>query len=745
MKKRKKYIKETISLVWPYILITIIMLVLFAYGIFSYHRVIAREAAQTASDRVNTLSDEVYTRVTAYRKACDVLAVSSAVLALPQTYGSDANTVQVAINTLKQELSNVVSIASFPYSDVAVYYPKEELIVSIKGVYQGRAKNIERLEAQSKGEVLRKALLEMSPDNGWKICYNDGKAWLIRQLADRGNTAYIIMEFELSQLVPIAEKEGLVIIGDSDTPLYASDQSIEETAVRSIREQVRNFHRFGYKGEEHIAYRCIFSILQTEIMIAVSIDEIIASTSSFVKLPLLLGAICAVCLAIIYRMMYERVILPYRYLAEMTWVDSDTDTSQDVFTLARSNLLSLKSQKEAAEEEKKLLIHLGVGDLLQQVRTIPEDPGLSTANRCLSLAGILPGQRYMVFAAFHMDPQGQALEETQDVRAEITSLSALEEVLQELLFVGRVGVVSTLERYYVVVATCQESDTEEKLNGITNRLLDFYSEHYRTTMAATKPLIGDGPENLRKLIRKTMNDVNYLYFWQKNRIENEPAEEAEGLISFFKAMRNLVNRLDNQDYPGAKAMFGQIMEDNLPRTTQGFQITKYRIYGMIEMLVAAISEQTALGEDTLKKLDYEKRLYETDTLLSFRRTTEQIFMELIDIRQQCDSSEGIQKKIENIKAYIDSHFTENGLTATSVAEYFNLSSSYVSREFKRIVGCNMLEYIQRLRVEQVKKLLADYSVKDAAQKAGFWDSQGLVRVFKKYEGITPGEYKKMLQ
>ena len=113
MKKRKKYIKETISLVWPYILITIIMLVLFAYGIFSYHRVIAREAAQTASDRVNTLSDEVYTRVTAYRKACDVLAVSSAVLALPQTYGSDANTVQVAINTLKQELSNVVSIASF--------------------------------------------------------------------------------------------------------------------------------------------------------------------------------------------------------------------------------------------------------------------------------------------------------------------------------------------------------------------------------------------------------------------------------------------------------------------------------------------------------------------------------------------------------------------------------------------------------------------------------------------------------
>lgn len=155
-------------------------------------------------------------------------------------------------------------------------------------------------------------------------------------------------------------------------------------------------------------------------------------------------------------------------------------------------------------------------------------------------------------------------------------------------------------------------------------------------MAATKPLIGDGPENLRKLIRKTMNDVNYLYFWQKNRIENEPAEEAEGLISFFKAMRNLVNRLDNQDYPGAKAMFGQIMEDNLPRTTQGFQITKYRIYGMIEMLVAAISERTSLGEDTLKKLDYEKRLYETDTLLSFRRTTEQIFMELIDIRQQCD-------------------------------------------------------------------------------------------------------------
>ena len=359
-----------------------------------------------------------------------------------------------------------------------------------------------------------------------------------------------------------------------------------------------------------------------------------------------------------------------------------------------------------------------------------KDAGLPIAARCLPLAGILPGQRYVVLAFFQME-KSSSYPPLPDEKTLIYILN------------GRMGIVTTLGRYSVILATCQDGDTEESLQIIADRIKTCYSEH--SPVAVTLPLIGAGLEDLHAVIRHTMNDADYLYFWQKDQVGDDENAKTEALISFFKAMRNLVNRLDNQDYSGAKTIFDQIMEANLPRTAQDFQITKYRIYGMIEMLVAAISEGSSLGEDQISKLNFETKLYESETLQEFRRTVEQVFLTLIDIRQQCDSSnDGAAQKIEVIKAYVDEHFTDNNLTGTFVAERFNLSSSYLSREFKRSVGCNMLEYIQKLRVEQAKKLLSDYSVKEAAQMSGFWDTQGLVRVFKKYEGITPGEFKQSL-
>ena len=210
-------------------------------------------------------------------------------------------------------------------------------------------------------------------------------------------------------------------------------------------------------------------------------------------------------------------------------------------------------------------------------------------------------------------------------------------------------------------------------------------------------------------------------------------------------MRNLINRLDNQDYAGAQQAFSRIIEKNLPRSAEDFQITKSRIYGMMEMLITAISEQEDCREQDLWNLDYERRLSGIDNLHVFYETAQKIFSELIEFRQRCDAAESGAQRIENIKAYIDDHYTENSLTVTSIADHFQLSGPYLSREFKRMAGCNLLEYIQKLRIEQVKRLLADHSVKDAALQTGFCDSQALVRVFKKYEGITPGEYKKSLQ
>jgi AraC-like DNA-binding protein len=54
-----------------------------------------------------------------------------------------------------------------------------------------------------------------------------------------------------------------------------------------------------------------------------------------------------------------------------------------------------------------------------------------------------------------------------------------------------------------------------------------------------------------------------------------------------------------------------------------------------------------------------------------------------------------------------------------------------------------LEYLQLKRIEESKKLLrqTNESIKEISQKVGFTYEVSFIRVFKKFEGVTPGIFR----
>ena len=54
------------------------------------------------------------------------------------------------------------------------------------------------------------------------------------------------------------------------------------------------------------------------------------------------------------------------------------------------------------------------------------------------------------------------------------------------------------------------------------------------------------------------------------------------------------------------------------------------------------------------------------------------------------------------------------------------------------------DYINKIRVESAKKLLleSDENLADIARQIGYQTDNSFIRVFKRYEGVTPGQYKK---
>lgn len=84
------------------------------------------------------------------------------------------------------------------------------------------------------------------------------------------------------------------------------------------------------------------------------------------------------------------------------------------------------------------------------------------------------------------------------------------------------------------------------------------------------------------------------------------------------------------------------------------------------------------------------------------------------------------------------------LTLESVAAVAGLSPNYFSHLFRETVGVTFREHLNRIRVEESKRLLlgTDYSLTDIAVAMGFTDQSYFCKVFKKITGVTPGTFRK---
>ncbi len=101
-----------------------------------------------------------------------------------------------------------------------------------------------------------------------------------------------------------------------------------------------------------------------------------------------------------------------------------------------------------------------------------------------------------------------------------------------------------------------------------------------------------------------------------------------------------------------------------------------------------------------------------------------------------------ESRDDDIVKYVNENYTDPDLCLKSIAAKFNLSMPYVSRLFKKQTGSGLSDYIHLLRLDMAKKLLVkDKTLNEIADYCGYTNALTLIRAFKRYEGVTPTEYK----
>ncbi|MEL1245902.1 AraC family transcriptional regulator [Flavobacterium sp. DGU11] len=94
-----------------------------------------------------------------------------------------------------------------------------------------------------------------------------------------------------------------------------------------------------------------------------------------------------------------------------------------------------------------------------------------------------------------------------------------------------------------------------------------------------------------------------------------------------------------------------------------------------------------------------------------------------------------------ITQYIRANITKN-INLKDLSERACMSTTSFYRYFKRELGMSPIEYILNEKIKQAKQLLKNpgIQINEVCFMAGFDDCNYFIRLFKKYEGITPKQY-----
>ncbi len=109
------------------------------------------------------------------------------------------------------------------------------------------------------------------------------------------------------------------------------------------------------------------------------------------------------------------------------------------------------------------------------------------------------------------------------------------------------------------------------------------------------------------------------------------------------------------------------------------------------------------------------------------------------LEQKTGKAQHVQRALQ----YIHNNYATD-ISLEQVSKTVNLSKYHFSRLFKEITGLTYQSYVNRIRIEQAKKMLNDdaLSVTDAGYAVGYSDLTHFERIFKKIVGSSPSQYRR---
>ncbi len=242
-------------------------------------------------------------------------------------------------------------------------------------------------------------------------------------------------------------------------------------------------------------------------------------------------------------------------------------------------------------------------------------------------------------------------------------------------------------------------------------------------------------------------NLNHNKLYQQSKINEsiqmyKASPQINSRVYPYEKEKALITKLKTGDTEQAKALLNDLLGYVFFAEGNNFEVVKSRALELSSLLSRAAIEGGATSDSVLKVnnqfLMSLQSITDLDDLCYKLQETIDVFTDCMFNYIPSKGNEITKKAIR----YISQNFSRN-LTLDEVADHVHLNSAYFSTLFKQSTGSSFKEYLNMVRIEESKRLLAntDYSIIDISLATGFEDQSYFSKVFKKYTGLTPKQYR----
>ena len=232
----------------------------------------------------------------------------------------------------------------------------------------------------------------------------------------------------------------------------------------------------------------------------------------------------------------------------------------------------------------------------------------------------------------------------------------------------------------------------------------------------------------------------YFYYKNINLLCSKDYKKPETIDKFnFKAFSESVSMLHiSKAFEMLTEYIHEVIEN---KALTEFEIKAliqnciYNVISTLEYLSKDTNSSNSLKHECLEKIENSR--YVEDLVIAYESILNS-FNEIIEKHQNKINSHIINKIIE----YIYDHYKEQ-LTLSYVSKLFNFNYYYLSSYFSSHNEEGFNEFLNKIRIKKACEFLKqDIPISDISNMVGYSDQSYFCKVFKKFTGLTPSNFRK---